>query len=351
MVCDKRQEEMIKLWNNYSINILEKANRRDDFFRSLLLLGCKNEEDIERFFSVVKKIPEKIGDSKINIIKHDEIYDKVKDKELFNDIKEAWSQRHGEKWQKTDKVVIHDLIITKLCKKHSRDKKMFALTRDLSLEALSLAWVGEKEDSVWRSLYSLVQVLAINGGGPDFDPSDMAPLVKIFIEQEDLGRSDNFDKRDLLKFIELSDRIYELPETKTINLLNKIHKANMSNASDQQQFKDVKLELERSLVKKTSELSEIISEKNEKINRLQDEIKQSRTKKQKNKKTKSTIWFIVRTALKFIGSFLLFFTLGDALLKEYIRDGITYNVVQTLLFIFSPIYWVISDFRKTFKIL
>ena len=163
---------------------------------------------------------------------------------------------------------------------------MFALTRDLSLEALSLNWVGEKEDSVWRSLYSLVQVLAINGGGPDFDPSDMAPLVKIFIEQEDLGRSDNFDKRDLLKFTELSDRINELPETKTINLLNKIHKANMSNTSDQQSFKDVKLELERSLVKKTSELSEIISEKDEKINKLQNEIEQSRAEKEKNKKQK-----------------------------------------------------------------
>jgi hypothetical protein len=316
----------------------------------LLLLGCKNEEDIERFFSVVKKIPEKIGDSKINVIKHDETYDKAKDKDLFNDIKQAWSQRHGEKWQKTDNVVIHDLIITKLCKKHSNDKKMFALTRDLSLEALSLNWVGEKEDSVWRSLYSLVQVLAINGGGPDFDPSDMAPLVKIFIEQEDLGRSDNFDKRDLLKFTELSDRINELPETKTINLLNKIHKANMSNTSDQQSFKDVKLELERSLVKKTSELSEIISEKDEKINKLQNEIEQSRAEKEKNKKTKKIIWFAVRTILKFIGSFLLFFTLSDALLKEYLQDGITYSVLQVLLFILSPLYWIISDFKKTFKI-
>jgi hypothetical protein len=196
----------------------------------------------------------------------------------------------------------------------------------------------------------LVQVLAINGGGPDFDPSDMAPLVKIFIEQEDLGRSDNFDKRDLLKFTELSDRINELPETKTINLLNKIHKANMSSTSDQQSFKDVKLELERSLVKKTSELSEIISEKDEKINKLQGEIEQSRLEKEKNKKTKKIIWFAVRTTLKFIGSFLLFFTLGDALLKEYLQDGITYNVIQILLFILSPLCWIINDFRKTFKI-
>ncbi|OQB93194.1 MAG: hypothetical protein BWX82_00593 [Parcubacteria group bacterium ADurb.Bin115] len=347
-VCDRRKEEMIKLWNNYSVSILEKANRRDDFFRSLLLLGCKNEEDVERFFSVVEKIPEKIGDSKINIIKHDEIYDKAKDKELFNDIKEAWSQRHGEKWQKTDNVVIHDLIITKLCKKYSKDKKMFALTRDLSLEALSLKWVGEKEDSVWRSLYSLVQVLAINGGGPDFDPSDMAPLVKIFIEQEDFGRSDNFDKRDLLKFTELSDRINELPETKTINLLNKIHKANMSNTSDQQSFKDVKLELERSLVKKTSELSEVISEKDEKINKLQGELNKSRAEKEKSEKTKKIILFAVRTVFKFIGSFILFYILGDALFNEYAKDGATYNVIQIILFILSPLYWIITDFKKTF---
>jgi hypothetical protein len=348
-VCERKKTELITLWNNFSIDILKKTDRKDSFFRSLLLLGCKNEEDIERFFSVVNTPPEKIGDSKITLLDHSEIYDKIKDKELFEDIKQAWSQRHNEKWQKTENVVIHDLIVTKLCKKYSKDRKMFALTMDLSLEALSLKWTGDKEDPIWRSLYSLVQVLAINGGGPDFDPNDMAPLVKIFIEQEDLGRSDDFDKRDLLKLTELSERVKELPETKIINLLNKIHRANMSGASDQQAFKDVKLELERSLVKKTSELSEVISEKDEKISGLQEELATVKLENAKNNKTKKIAWFTARTTSKFVASFLLFFILGNALIQTYKIEGASYGVIQIVLFILSPIYWVISDFKKTFK--
>lgn len=344
-VCSRKKEEMITLWENYSIDVLKKSNRNDGFLVSLIELECISKEDIERFFSTIQQPPEKIGDSKINIYKHDITYDKIKDQRLFNDIKSAWSEKH-EGWEKPESVIIHDLIITKLCQKFISSKKIFALTLDLSMETLSLSWINDKEDPVWRSLYSLVQILAINGGGPNFDPNDLAPLVKIFIEQEELGRSDNYDKRDLLRLTELSDRISELSDTKVISLLNKIHVARMFGNGNPQALKDIKLELERSLIKQSHELNEVISEKEEKISNLQNELNKEKQENIKNRKNKQWVWFAIKTVVKFSLSFLLIIVLGDKLVEQYKLVGLTYDLIQIILFIVSPIYFVIADFNK-----
>ncbi|MDD3285357.1 MAG: hypothetical protein PHG95_01875 [Patescibacteria group bacterium] len=353
VVCKRKKEEFILMWKNFPIEILRKASNKDPFFRSLISLGCENEEDVNRFFDSIEKIPTEINGSKINILKHNIDYDKQKDQVLYNEIRKAWAERHNNKDGKSDRVAIHDLIITKICRKYGLEKKIFALTLDLSLEALSLKWVNDKEDPIWRSLYSLVQVLAINGGGPDFNPNDMAPLVKIFIEQEDSDCGNDFDKRDLLRLSELSDKVRDLPNTTIISLLNRVHRANMLATGDPQSIKDIKLELDRSLVKTTSELSEKIAEKDKKIETLEEKLNITESKSIKIEKEniliKKIFWFSIRTIFKFGVSFLLFYILGNALFSQYNKDGITYEVLQNLVFIFSPAFFIFKDYVNTFK--
>jgi hypothetical protein len=241
-------------------------------------------------------------------------------------------------------------VLTKICRKLNESERIFVLTLDMSLESLSLSWINEKEDPIWRSLFSLVQVLAINGGGPDFDIKDMAPLVKIFIEQEDLGRSDSFDKRDLLSLTDISDRINELSDTKILALLNKIHLANMQKNSNEQAIKDIQMELERSLVKRGHELNETISEKDEQLKELKDKLGIEKRENARNKKQKQWLWLTFKSVLKVALSFFLFVYLGDQI-KEYYELNSKYEIVQIILFIGSPIYSIVKDLQNTKEII
>jgi len=353
IVCERKRVEMLKIWETYSLDILKKSDKKDGFFRSIIDLQCKDSEDIERFFSAVCEIPKEIGGAEINLldkkISDHMAYDRKKDLNLFNEIQNKWGELH-EGAKKSEGVVIHDLIITKICKKLQSEEKFFVLTLDMSLEALSLSWINEKENPIWRSLYSLVQILAINGGGPNFDAKDMAPLVKIFIEQEDLGRSDGYDKRDLLFLTEISDRIEELSDTKVVSLLNKIHLAHLSGNRNEQVVRDVKLELERSLINNTYQLNETLSERNEKIVNLKEQLNDEKVEKNKIKQQRQWLWFIIKTLLKFILSFVLFMYFGDQI-KDYFQLGLFFEFLQIIVFISSPIYSVIKDYSKTKEVI
>ena len=350
MVCLRKKEEMLKLWQTYSINILLNSDRHDGFFRSLIDLGCETQEDISRFFDAVQQIPEEIGGAIVRRLNErdyvDVRYEQGKDKPLFEEIKSIWSEIHPGGWAKPEFNVIHDLLLTKICRKFGNIKKVFILTLDMSLERLALSWVNEKEEPIWRSLFSLVQILAINGGGPNFEASDMAPLVKIFIEEEDSCRSDDYDKRDLLFLSEMSGRIKELSDTKIESLLNKIHYARMQSNSSEQSLKDIKLELERSLIKNSHDLSQSLEEKDGKITELSDKNQNLKQENTKLKKFIDMLFFMVRTIICFAVSFFLFIILGSQIKQTISFDGLTYEVIQMILFIFTPLWIVWGDYQK-----
>lgn len=351
-VVSREKENYLKLWNTYPFPIISKMYGKDGFSRSILRTGCKTIEDIERFFGALK-LPDKIGELPIEAIDHKLLsgseYNEVADKELFENIRKIMYEFSGH--PKPIAATIHDVCITKLVKKLSKTNNVFVLTTDRTMETLSMREISDKEDPYWRSLDSLIRILAINGGGPEYDPSELAPLVKIFMDFEVIGSAGNYDKRDLLLLSEKTNRIKELPESKAISILNQIHKARMLH--DEQGIFEVTLELERTLRLKDEDVNQAIREKDSKISELSeqleqsaDEIKNLKIGLNKMKNTWLWIWYFIKSFVAFILCYLLYVYLFKELEKS-IQLNDRYHLIEVVLKIIAPIVYMIKDYFDT----
>jgi len=138
----------------------------------------------------------------------------------------------------------------------------------------------------------------------------------------------------------------ELSETKIISLLNKIHRAKMLSVGSEQAIKDVKLELDRSLLKRARGIDEKMNEKNEEIGELQNKLNNAKSENMKYAKRFAWQWFFGKTIICFGLSFGLFIVLGDEI-RQSMNYGLIFQAIQIILFVFAPLFSIVPDFKKT----
>lgn len=341
----------LTLIKNYSKGIFEGISQNNDIAKSVLRLECANTEDIERFFDITLKMPEEIGGAKINVLGGNKIigsdYVPDADKVLFSQIQEATRQRSGTK--KRENAAIHDVRLMKLALKKNSAKKTFVLTLDGAMEALALEKVGDKEEPLWISLYSLVQILAINGAGPDFNPNDLAPFIKMFMEFEEATKEEKYDERDLLLVIEKTNRVNEISETKAISLLNKMHRVKLRR-SPEEAVREMVLELDRTLRQdatktdtalknKQTEIDNLVQEKGEKEKQLKGVNSELKTEKIK----KVIFLFCLRIIVySLLITFLIWYLKGE-MFTAY-SQNLHYNLVSIIAVIVGVVCTAVGDY-------
>lgn len=338
--------EATDLWSNYSVEVLKKSKRDNDFFRSLIECDCKSVCDVNTFFDELERKKFTFVKEKTIRVKK-EIYKKYNfnqknDQKLYDQVKESWENMHGQDDPKPNLTVIHDLLLTKLARKVKSDRKnVFVLTLDKSMEHLALQWVNEKEDPLWLSVYSLIKILAINGGGASYDFRDIAALVRAFMTQEEIEGVFEYDTRDLLLLPHFTDRISELDETKVKDLLNKIHRGKMSHHSEEQMSQDIRVEVERTLRTKEHSANVRLQELESKVTQLEDK---NNSLVNNSKKAEATILWGKFGIKVFVGVafFLILLWFVGGQFRIYIsQENVFYiNIMQYCLFILAPLLWI-----------
>ena len=348
-VCRKEEKSTMKIFDEYDEEIIK--NTRGGFLKAAYQAKCKNGNDVKKLFGGIEKIPIQFGEIRIETIKKEEsdeiIFDcgDQQDVKLVNEIHSAWMNNGLKRPPKGWYAIKHDLLLTKFVREKQKNEKFFILTLDRSMEALSLSWINEKEDPVWINFLTLIQILAINGAGADFDSKNLAPLIKSFIEYQGCGKFQKYKKQDLLLLANCTDRIKEIPITKVKNVLNKIHRKNMSGLSKKDE-KDLELEIQRDLTKSKEDTKQSIIERDVRIDALEKENENKenenfrlRKEKFRNKQVRR---LIVKIVFFLICSYIFVFLLLDGILKN---TG--WDLIEPLVFILAPIYWIYKDIQKT----
>jgi len=354
-VRKRERENFLKFWAKWSSKILREMGGNDGFKNSLFKLKCESEEDVERFFDETLKMPTELGGVAITILKETDLagseFDESHDSQEFEQIKNIMERFRG--WKKPDATAIHDVRLMKLIRMHAEKGTAFVLTLDSTMEAYALERVNDKEEPLWKTLFSLVQILAINGGGPDFDPNDLAPLLKLFIEFVEIGKADKFDKRDLLLITEKIERIDELTDDKVISLLNKIHSSRYKKFSEGKILTEVRLEVDRSLRQNATQKDEAMKEKETKIKNLSEEVgkKNAEISELKQKDLGREVWacwgwFFVRSIAWTILVFGIAYFLYNDVFSAYEKNE-RYLLIEIVLVILLPAGWWIGDYRRT----
>ncbi|MCX6565118.1 MAG: hypothetical protein NTW38_01625 [Candidatus Aminicenantes bacterium] len=338
----------INLWKSFSFETLKGMDRKDIFSQGLLRTGCRTTQDVERFFDEGLKTPSKLGEVDIEMLTGINVegteFNASADSVLFNKIQGIYEEFAGRK--KSEGPARHDTRLWKLAQSRDKHRNAFVLTVDQTMTALALKEAGPKDDPLWQNLFGLVQILALNGGGATYDPSDLAPLFRIFADFDDLTNKEKYDKRDLILLSEKTERVRELPETKIKATLLIIHRARLSNNAAM--MHDAVVEIERTLRQDDIAKDQTIREHESTISDLGSQLTNERAEKKISKKKVVWLCFTIKSAVALLVDYILFFYLWDNFVSAFATKN-NFEVVQIIAQIIAPLSYIFASLLKAVK--
>lgn len=257
-----KKDAVLRVVENYSQEVISKTD--DPFINTALQRGCATTEDFERFFSQLMDIPKYLSEL-LEIKQHDsiELDDAIekgqKDEKLKERINNVYkSKRHKDKGKNKLK---HDAGLIAGAEFIRRQEKCFILSRDFSVKDAALGKSVRGEMPIAIGLDTLINVLAIDNGGTDVDPTNYAPLFASIIKLALIPEHDVFRVEDLSRMLDVQSQIADLPDDKIIDIAKELHHNQVIGVPDDEislqltrSFQTAKLELKNDLDKSRKEV-------------------------------------------------------------------------------------------------
>jgi hypothetical protein len=344
-----KKETILKVRERYSQEVLSKIN--DPFINTALQRGCVTKEDFEQFFYQLMEIPQYL--SELLEIKHldsveldDAIEKGQKDDKLKNKINSIYkSKRHK---YKRKNPLQHDAGLIAGAQFLRKKEKCFILSRDISVKEAALDMPVRNEMPIAIGLDTLINVLAIDNGGTDINPTNYMPLFVSIIKLALIPEHDVFIVEDLSRMLDVQAQIADLPSEKIIDMAKELHHSQIIGVPEEEislqltrSFQAAKLELQSDLDKARKEA---FFEKNEKekfikrsdkaTEKLREHIRGKLTDQYDSQLTKNRLLiFAVLPLITIVISGIIIYSRSDAQSPIW-RDqliGLGINIISWLL--------------------
>lgn len=238
-VLANRRNELLRLVDRYPAEIIEKT--RDDFLDEARLRGCKVRSDYERFFTSLTSLLDLIEHGPTIVMEDDEeiestLQEATKDERFKQKIQEYCLKyrRYRPEWrqEKSDRALGHDASILKTVELlRKRGERCWVLSLDKSLQILSLHQTNPRGFPDVMSLDALIEILALNGAGPESDANNFAPLLANTIINNCVPREDTYTTEDLHWLSSINEHAAEMPTDKVDSLLRDVSRARIAGKS------------------------------------------------------------------------------------------------------------------------
>lgn len=281
---DKKKMDIIKVIENYSQEVINVTN--DPFLQTALHRGCVTTEDFEQFFIQLMDIP-KIFSDFLDIELHDntELDSAIINGQKDEKLKDRINKIYKRKWNrdKSKNPLLHDAGLISGAEFVRKKEKCFILSRDSSINEAIVPVKNEMPIAI--GLNTLINLLAIDNGGTDIDPTNCAPLFASIIKLALLPDRDVFRPEDLSRMLDIQTQIGNLPPEQVIDIAKEFHHNNVTGVSDEEttlqlnrRFQSAKLELQSDLDKSKRETFFEKTEKEKFITRSDKATKKLREK-------------------------------------------------------------------------
>jgi hypothetical protein len=336
-----KKDDIIRIVENYSPEVI--ADTTDPFLQTALHRGCLNKEDLERFFHQLMDIPETFSELlEIKILDNSEIDDAVikgqKNENLKDRINKVYKRKRH--YDKRKNALLHDAGLISGAEALRKKEKCFILSRDSSINEVALEKPLKNEMPIAIGLNTLINLLAIDNGGTDIDPTDCAPLFASIIKLALLPERDVFKLEDLSKMLDIETQIGNLASKEVIDIAKEFHHNSVTGVSEEEialqvnrRFQKAKLEL-RSNLEKSIQETHFEKEEKEKYFKLSDKAMQALRKKHTGELTDkydsrlfwNRIWFFAVLpilTISIFGAIIYFKSEHETLWKsEWINLGV-----------------------------
>ena len=258
---ENKKNIILRVIKNYTKEVISEID--DPFINTALQRGCITTEDFERFCKQLLDIPKYLSEL-LEIIEYeavgldDAIKEGQKNNELMNKIKTIYKdKRHIAK----GKIRLqHDAGLIAGAEFIRKQEKCFILSRDVSVMGAVVDETIRNEMPIAIGLYTLINVLAIDNGGTDIDPTNYAPLFASIIKLALIPEHDVFRVEDLSRMLDVQSQIADLPSDKIIEMAKEVHHSQVIGIPEDEislqltrSFQSAKLELQSDLDKSRKE--------------------------------------------------------------------------------------------------
>jgi len=305
-ICVSKKANLLKLLEIYPARVVMDVD--DELMSTALARGCKKTEDFERFFSSISELPREIPNGpSLNLLDDKNVAEEInkakKDSTLKKEI-QKWCSKSRPIWQKlkTDSALEHDaalIYVTEFEKKSGN--KTFILTLDKSLQACSAERVGSHEIPLAIHLEGLIQILAANNAGPNFDATNFAPLMNSILLKRCMPSERTYNIQDLHWLYKIQKNVAEFSPEKIRRIILEVTKARLAgktannkqlertvNRFYQEEMQNIDQKMEKAL-KRTRDAEEFAGEEKDKRLKLEHKL---RKKEARDKLITSLIWRI-----------------------------------------------------------
>lgn len=139
-------------------------------------------------------------------------------------------------------------------------EKCFILSRDSSINESALEIQTKNEIPISIGLDTLINLLAIDNGGTDIDPTNCAPLFASIIKLVLIPERDVFRLEDLSRILDVETQIASLPAEQVIDIAKELHHNIVTGVSEEdsslqlnRRFQSAKIEFQSDLHKQKQE--------------------------------------------------------------------------------------------------
>lgn len=258
---DHKKKDIIRIIENFSPAVV--AATSDPFLQTALHRECKTTEDFEQFFNQLMDVPELFSELlEIKMHDHLELNDAILKGQKDEKLKERINKVYKRKWHmnKRKNALLHDAGLFSGAESVRKEGKCFILSRDSSINEVALENPAKNEMPIAIGLNTLINLLAIDNGGTDIDPTNCAPLFASIIKLALIPERDVFKPEDLSRMLDIEMQIGNLPSKEVVDIAKEFHHNTVTGVSEEdtalqvnRRFQKAKLELQSDLDKSQKE--------------------------------------------------------------------------------------------------
>lgn len=215
----------------------------DDFTQSAISLGCRKEEDFDDFFDQIKEIPYYIFDH-VRIIDFDysaELKEHIEtsqaDENKLENLNAIYQEATGH--EKRINALRHDVGLLAGAEYLRKDDKFFILSEEISINNYSKSKGIINNLPLAIRVETLINVLALNHGGADFEASDYVSLFASIIRNGLQPKSETFKQEELYRMYLMNEEIAELPSERTKEIVLDIHHKMLKGVNEDELKRDL----------------------------------------------------------------------------------------------------------------
>jgi len=224
--------KLVTALSKYDREVLVESN--DHFLQTAMNLQCRTEEDIDRFIGQLSDVPEFFYDE-LPLKKFDDadLCDAIVKGETNTEVGALIDAVHFRRFKepKRDIPKRHDLGLIAGAQHIRNSERCWILTKDGTIQRYAIDHTVRDEDPIAVSLGALINMMAINSGGADIDPSNFAPLFSRMIRAGLIPDQGAFQMEDLSFMVDRNMDINELPPEQVIAIAREVNRMRFAGRS------------------------------------------------------------------------------------------------------------------------